>query len=89
MSARLRQERLKESLDKLSECEHEQIFAIVRKYTEQFTCSETGVYVSAENVNEACMTEIEKYIDFCNAQKRRLDADEAKRLELYKSVHSN
>ncbi len=84
----MRKEKLKESLDKLSECEHEQIFAIVQRFTEQFTCSEAGVYVSADNLNEECITEIEKYIDFCTAQKQRLDADEAKRLALYKSVHS-
>lgn len=85
----MRKEKLKESLDKLSECEHEQIFAIVQRFTEQFTCSESGVYVSADSLNEECISEIEKYIDFCIAQKQRLDADEAKRLALYKSVHSN
>lgn len=89
MSERARKEKLKENLDKLSECEHEQIFAIVQRFTEQFTCSESGVYVSADNLNDECLSEIEKYINFCNAQKQRLDADEAKRLALYKSVHSN
>lgn len=79
---------MKDNLEKLSECEHEQIYKIVRKYTDQVTCSETGVYVSAENLNSECINEIEKYISFCFAQQSMLDADEAHRSALYKSVHN-
>lgn len=79
---------MKDNLEKLSECEHEQIYKIVRKHTDQITCSESGVLVSAEILNNVCLTEIEKYIDFCFAQKKMLDDDEAHRNALYKSVHS-
>ncbi len=88
-ATRQQKERLKDNLEKLSECEHEQVFKIINKFTDQYTCSESGVLVSADNLNLECIEEIQKYIDFCFAQKQRLDSDEAQRLALYKSVHEN
>ena len=89
MSAKLRKERMKDRIERLSECEHEQIFRIICKFTDQYTNSESGILVSSENLTEECLSEIEKYIDFCLEQKRRLDEDEAQRNALYKSVHGN
>ena len=83
-----RKEKLKETLERLSDCEHEQIYKIIRVYTDNVTCSETGVLVSAEILGEECFDKIEKYIDFCFAQKKRLDADEAQRSALYKMLHN-
>lgn len=88
MSERQRKEKLKENIEKLSECEHEQIYKIIRDYTTQYTCSESGVLVSADNLNDDCVSKIEEYISFCFAQQKRLDADEAKRVALYKSMHT-
>jgi len=84
-----RKERLKDDLGKLSECEHEQIYRIIREYTDQITCAESGVYVSADTLPLACFDKIEQYVQFCFAQKQRLDADEAKRQALYKMVHDD
>lgn len=89
MSARQRKERLKEKIDSLSECEHEQIFNIIRKHIKKFTCSDSGILISADTLPDECISEIEKYIDFCFAQQKRLDADEARRTELYKSLHNS
>jgi hypothetical protein len=86
---RQQKEKLKNNLEKLSECEHEQVFKIINKFTDQYTCSETGVLVSADSLNQECVEEIQKYIDFCFAQKERLDTDEAQRIALYKTFHSN
>ena len=86
---RQRKEKLKNMIEKLSECEHEQIFKVIKKYTDQFTSSDSGILVSADNLTDDCIEEIEKYIDFCIAQKEMLDADEAHRIALYKSVHIN
>jgi len=88
-ATRQQKEKLKDNIEKLSECEHEQVFKIINKFTDQYTCSETGVLVSVDNLNAECILEIEKYIDFCFAQKKRLDADEAQRIALYKTFHSN
>lgn len=89
MSERQRKEKLKEDIEKLSECEHEQIYKIIREYTNQYTCSESGVLVAAENLSVECMSKIEEYISFCFAQQKRLDADEAKRVALYKAMHTD
>ena len=83
-----RKERLKENLEKLSDCEHEQIYKIIREYTDQVTYAETGVFVSADAIGEECFEKIEEYVDFCFAQKKRLDADEMKRTQVYKMMHT-
>jgi hypothetical protein len=75
-------------LDRLSDCEHEQIYKIIRDYTDNVTFSETGVLVSADILSENCFDRIEQYINFCVAQRQRLDADDAKRRALYKMIHS-
>lgn len=86
--SRQRKEKMKESLDALSSCEHEQIYKIIRSHTDSVTCSDSGVLVSADVLSDECFEKLEKYIDFCFVQKKRLDADEATRSALYKSVHS-
>ena len=85
---RLRKEKLRDELSTLTECEHEQVYRIIRAHTDQLTCAESGVYVSADVLSPKCFTEIEQYIRFCVAQKHRLDSDEAKRQALFKMVHS-
>lgn len=76
---RQRKEKLKEDLEKLSQCEHEQIFMMIQKHTSNYTCSETGVFVSADHITEECFDRIEKYILFCFEQKKRLHEGETKR----------
>ena len=79
---------MKVNLEKLSECEHEQIYKIIHKHTDHFTCSDSGVLISADNLPVECLDEIEKYINFCFAQKMMLDADEAHRTALFKTLRS-
>lgn len=88
MSERQRKENLKDKIEKLSECEHEQIFKIIKQHTNQYTTSKSGILVSADNLSTACIEKIESYIDFCIAQQERLDEDEAKRTALFKSMHT-
>ena len=76
---RQRKEKLKDDLDKLSQCEHEQIFEMIQKSVSNYTCSETGVFVSADIIPEECFSQIEKYIAFCFEQKKRLTEGESKR----------
>ena len=85
---RQRKEKLKEQLELLSDCEQEQIYKIIREYTDQVTFAETGVFVAADVLSPDCFCRVEKYVSFCQEQKKRLDADEAQRSALYKMVHS-
>lgn len=66
--------------------EHEQVYSIVKKYTDQFTKTQNGVLVSADNLTNECLDEIEKYITFCIDQKKRMDEDMKTRKEYERMV---
>lgn len=72
-------EKLKSLLESLDQNEHEQIFKIIRKYTNEYTRSDTGVFVSSHNLPPECLSEMETYIHFCFDQRKHLDADNALR----------
>lgn len=55
--------------------EHTQIFFIIKKYTNHFTKTENSVLVSTDNLNDECLNEIEKYINFCLDQRKRMEDD--------------
>lgn len=72
---RTKKEWLKEQLDRMESNEHNQVFRIIQKYTDQFTKTQGGVLVSTDNLNNECLKEIEQYIHFCSDQKKRMDDD--------------
>ena len=76
---RSKKEWLKEQLDHMESNEHNQVFAIIKKYTDQFTKTQNGVLISTDNLNDECLTEIEKYINFCLDQKKRMEEDQKTR----------
>lgn len=75
-TSRSKKEWLKEQLDSMESNEHTQIFAIIKKYTDQFTKTQNGVLISTDNLSDECLTEIEKYVVFCLEQKKRMDEDQ-------------
>jgi len=72
---RSKKELLKEHLERMDANEHTQIFLIIKKYTNQFTKTENSVLISTDNLNDECLTEIEKYISFCLDQRKRMEDD--------------
>jgi hypothetical protein len=62
-------------LDKLDVNEHIQIYSIIKKYTENITKSPTGIFISSEHLSNECLEEMEKYILFCNDQRKRMEDD--------------
>ena len=76
---RSRKEALKERLDKLDANEHEQIFNIIKKYTESFTKTQNGVLVSSDSLPDECMVEMEKMVTFYLDQHKIMEADELER----------
>ena len=68
-------ETIQSRLEMLDQNEHEQIFKIVRKYTKEYTRSDTGVYVSSKNLPQECLDEMDRYIHFCFDQRAHLEAD--------------
>lgn len=84
---RSKKEWMKEHLDRMETNEHNQVFSIIKKFTDQFTKTQNGVLVSTDNLNDECLTEIEKYITFCLDQKKRMEDDMKTRKTYERLVH--
>lgn len=84
---RSKKETLKEHLDRMEATEHLQVFNIIKKYTNQFTKTNTGVLVSTDGLNDECLTEIENYITFCLDQRKRMEDDMKTRKNYERLVH--
>jgi hypothetical protein len=76
---RAQKEALKEKLDKLDPQEHAQIFEVIRRYTDTYTKTQTGVLVSTDSLSDECLHEIEKLVLFYMDQRKRMDADALER----------
>lgn len=82
---RNRKEALKENLEKLDSEEHAQIFAIIKRYTDTYTKTQSGVLVSSDNLPDECILEIEKMVTFYLDQRKSMEADTLKRKSLLKT----
>jgi hypothetical protein len=69
---RLRKEQLKEKLERLDAEEHSQIFAIIQRYTQDYTRTQAGVFVSSDNLSDDCLIEIEKMVTYYLDQRKSL-----------------
>jgi len=79
---RLQKENLKEQIDRLDTQEHAQIFAIIRKYTETYTKTQSGVLVSSDNLPDECLEEIQRMVTFYMDQRKRMEADAIERTKI-------
>lgn len=77
--SRSKKEWLKEHLDNMEPNEHNQVFAIIKEYTDQFTKTQNGVLISTDNLSNECLAEIEQYVNFCIDQKKRIEEDQKTR----------
>jgi len=82
--SRSRKETLREHLDTLDVHEHAQVFNIIKKYTDEYTRTQSGVLVSSESLPEPCISEMETLVAFYVDQRKRMDADERARKSLRK-----
>jgi hypothetical protein len=85
--SRSKKEWLKDQLDRMDPNEHAQVFEIIKKYTEQFTKTQNGILISTDQLNDDCLTEIEKYILFCIDQRKRMEEDMKTRKNYERLVH--
>ena len=79
---RAQKEALKDKVEKLDAQEHAQIFDVIKRYTDNYTKTQTGVLVSSDSLPDECMIEIEKMVLFYMDQRKRMDADTAERKAL-------
>ena len=66
---------MKDHLDTMDSNEHAQVLSIIQRYTDQSTKTQSGILVSTENLNDDCLNEIVKYINFLLDQRKRIDDD--------------
>jgi hypothetical protein len=85
---RQKKEWLKEQLDRMESNEHIQIFNIIKKYTEQFTKTQSGILISTDNLSDECIENIEKYVVFSIDQRKRIEED-AKTRKTYERLVSD
>ncbi len=80
-------EALKEKIEKLEAQEHAQIFEIIKRYTDSYTTTQSGVLVSSEVLSVECLKEIDRMVTFYIDQKKRIDADTAERKALIRTQY--
>jgi hypothetical protein len=85
---RQKKEWLKDQLDRMESNEHIQIFNIIKKHTEQFTKTQTGILISTDNLSDECIENIEKYVVFSIDQRKRIEED-AKTRKTYERLVSD
>jgi hypothetical protein len=73
--SRSEKEGMKEHIDKMDSNEHLQILDIIKKYTDHYTKTESGVLISADNLSDDCLQEINMYIHFSLDQRKRIEDD--------------
>jgi len=82
-----KKEWMKDQLDLMDSNQHTQIFNIVKKYTNTFTKTQSGILVSTDNLSSECLEEINNYINFSIDQKKRIEED-AKTRKTYERLIS-
>lgn len=76
---RQQKEKLKERIELLDANEHEQIFNIIKKFTTNFTKTESGVLVSSDVLPDECLVEVDRMTTFYLDQHKQMEADALER----------
>lgn len=87
MFSRSRKEQLKDQIDKLDTTEHSQVYNIIKTYNPSVTQVQNGILVSADTLNDECLTNVEKYVFFCMDQRKRMADDLKTRKNYERMVH--
>jgi hypothetical protein len=66
---------MKAQIDSLEAADHKQLYDIISQFTQNFTKTSNGVFVSSENLSQECLEQIEKHIQFCSDQHKRMEDD--------------
>ena len=82
-------EALKEKIEKLDAQEHAQIFEIIKRYTENYTKTQSGALVSSETLSEDCIKDMEKMVSFFIDQRKQMEADAIERKSLKNELKRN
>lgn len=89
MASRSILESLKEKIDKLDSNEHKQIYNIINRLNKnqiQTTKTQQGILITADNLDQETVDEIQRYVHFCIDQRKRMDVDMKTRKEYERMV---
>ena len=70
---RPQKEKLKENLEKLDPEEHAQVFNVIKKYTDTYTKTQSGVLVSSDVLPDECLKEIETMVTYYLDQRKTIN----------------
>ena len=68
-------EQMKAQIDSLEATDHQQLYFIISQFTKTFTKTTNGIFVSSENLSIECLEQMEKHIQFCTDQHKRMEDD--------------
>jgi hypothetical protein len=75
-------EALRERIESLDAQEHAQLFEVLKRYTDKYTKTQTGVLVSSDALPAECLKELETLVSFYADQRKRMDSDSLQRKAL-------
>lgn len=84
---RSKKEWLKEQLDRMDINEHAQVWTTIKKYTDQFTKTQSGILISTDVLSDECLTAIETYVNFSMDQRKRMEEDIKTRRSYERMMH--
>ncbi len=75
-------EALRERIEALDPQEHAQLFEVLKRYTDKYTKTQTGVLVSSDALPAECLKELERMVSFYADQRKRMETDTLERTAL-------
>lgn len=82
-------EALRERIDKLDPQEHAQLFDVIKRYTETYTKTQTGVLLSSDSLPLECLQELDQMVSFYHDQRKRMEADTLERKALSRQTKTD
>jgi hypothetical protein len=73
---------LRERIDRLDPQEHAQLFEVIKRYTDKFTKTQSGVLLSSDTLPAECLQELDRMVSFYADQRKRMEADTLERKAL-------
>jgi hypothetical protein len=75
-------ETLRDRIETLDPQEHAQLFDVIRRYTDAYTKTQTGVLISSDRLSSECLQELDRLVSFYTDQRKRMESDTLERKAL-------
>ena len=68
-------ERLRDTIDALDTQEHAQLFDVIKRYTDKYTKTQSGVLIASDALPLECLTELDRMVSLYADQRKRMETD--------------